>query len=281
MRLQIDLANTNDRDIQEVLSHFASFLLRVGEDVEPLPINLPHYIFETQDINELIDCVFDDPTSSNPTYWSQRAILYPKNRDVQPINEIVSSRLPNDEVAFLSIENIAAEEPNDPAHALYPLEFLNSLELSGLPPHHLTLKNGMLVMLLRNLSATLSNGTRLIIRRISPSILECSIPGTDEIVDIPRIALQTGDGNLPFILKRRQFPIRPAYAMTINKSQGQTLQKVGIFLPRGVFAHGQLYVALSRVRNPRDLFVFTGGCPLQNIVYKEVLISTLCDNEQH
>ena len=190
--------------------------------------------------------------------------------------------MPNEDHVFLSIDNIVTEEPNDPAHALYPLEFLNSLEPSGLPPHRLTLKNGMLVMLLRNLSSTLSNGTRLIIRRISPSILECSIPGTNEIVDIPRIALQTGDGELPFILKRRQFPIRPAYAMTINKSQGQTLRKVGLFLPRSIFAHGQLYVALSRVRSPRDLFVFTGDCPLQNIVYKEVLISKLCPHEdQH
>ena len=156
MRLQIDLANTNDPDIQEVLSHFASLLLRIGEDVEPSPINLPHYIFQTQDTNQLINCVFDNPSSSNPTYWSERAILCPKNRDVQLINDIVSSRLPNEDHVFLSIDNIVTEEPNDPAHALYPLEFLNSLEPSGLSPHHLTLKNGMLIMLLRNLSSTLT-----------------------------------------------------------------------------------------------------------------------------
>ena len=78
MRLQMNLANTNDPHVQEMLSHFASFLLRIGEDVEPSPINLPHYICQTQDINELIDCVFDDPSSSNPTYWSERGILCPK-----------------------------------------------------------------------------------------------------------------------------------------------------------------------------------------------------------
>ena len=131
-------------------------------------------------------------------------------------------------------------------------------------------------MLLRNLSSTLSNGTRLIVRRISRSVLQCLIPTTAEIVDIPRIALLSPQDELPFVFKRRQFPVQPAYAMTINKSQGQTLQRVGIFLPQGVFAHGQLYVALSRVRNPHDLFIFTDGHLLHNIVYKEVLISKLC-----
>jgi PIF1-like helicase len=79
---------------------------------------------------------------------TERAILCPKNKDVQKINDMVSSRLPHDEHVFLSIDNIMSEEPNDPAHTIYPPEFLNSLEPSGLPPHCLTLKKGMLVMLL-------------------------------------------------------------------------------------------------------------------------------------
>ena len=70
---------------------------------------------------------------------------------------------------------------------------------------------------------------------------------------IPRIDLETNESVLPFIMKRRQFPIIVAFAITINKAQGQTYDTVGIYLPNTVFSHGQLYVALSRVQHRRNL----------------------------
>ena len=51
---------------------------------------------------------------------------------------------------------------------------------------------------------------------------------------------------LPFVHSRKQFPVRLSFAIIVNKSQGQTIPNVGIYLPRHVFRHGQLYVALSR-----------------------------------
>ncbi|KAK1345859.1 hypothetical protein QTO34_008324 [Cnephaeus nilssonii] len=59
-----------------------------------------------------------------------------------------------------------------------------------------------------------------------------------KVVLIPRIDLSPSDTGLPFKLIQRQFPMMPAFAMTINKSQRQTLDKVGIFLPEPVFRHG-------------------------------------------
>ncbi|MCM0158348.1 hypothetical protein [Candidatus Nardonella dryophthoridicola] len=90
--------------------------------------------------------------------------------------------------------------------------------------------------------------------------------------------------DLPFTLKRRQFPIIPAFAMTINKAQGQSFSNVGVFLREPVFSHGQLYVALTRTRFQNNLkilikdgvrqghllkneHVFT-----QNIVYNEIFL---------
>ena len=66
------------------------------------------------------------------------------------------------------------------------------------------------------------------------------------LVFIPKVTLRPSDVHLPFQLCRIQLPVRLAYSMTINIAQGQTFQKVGLDLPKPVFAHGQLYVALSR-----------------------------------
>ena len=119
---------------------------------------------------------------------------------------------------------------------------------------------------------------------MNENLLTCEIltgEGGGNNVFIPRMDLDPSDTGMPFKLIRRQFPVRLSYAMTINKAQGQTFSKVGLYLKRPCFCHGQLYVAFSRAKAFSDVMVKIdpttyqglekGSWYTKNVVYKEVL----------
>jgi ATP-dependent DNA helicase PIF1 len=150
-----------------------------------------------------------------------------------------------------------------------------------MPNHKLILKVGALIMLLRNIdiSSGLCNGTRLIVNYMGTNVIGAEIAtGTNvgEVVYINRQNLIPSDANVSISFRRRQFPLSVCFGMTINKSQGQTLGHVGLYLPRPVFTHGQLYVAVSRVKTRSGLkILITDDEGLAksntiNVVYPEV-----------
>jgi len=80
-------------------------------------------------------------------------------------------------------------------------------------------------------------------------------------VFIPCIIMSPSGTNWPFVLRRHQFLIRMAFAITINKSQGQTFNNVGVYLLSSVYSHGQLYVPISRVTSSANIKIFNGQGP--------------------
>nr|XP_047142921.1 ATP-dependent DNA helicase PIF1-like [Hydra vulgaris] len=216
--------------------------------------------------------------------YAKRAILTPNNVDSLAINEEVLDRLPGDVKVYLSADTIETGDLNEINN--FPVEFLNSLTPSGMPVHCLKLKIGAVIMLLRNLDlkAGLCNGTRLIVRALQNNYIDGQVltgVSVGKRVFVPRVQLTQSDSNLPFTLKRRQFPVRLAYPTTINKSQGQTFDKVGIYLKNPCFSHGQLYVACSRTRSFNTLFfkidehslqgMSFNKCYTNNVVFTNVL----------
>jgi len=236
--------------------------------------------------DELIDTIYPDlnelydlPEQEQTMYFSERVILAAKNVDVDTLNEATLQRLPTEEKTYHSADE-AFEDGRNPDNSV-PQEYLNSIAISRMPLHLTTLKVGSVVILLRNLdySGGLCNGTRMIIVDLGQHIIRGKIlteQHRGELAFIPRIALDTATSSgLPFTLRRRQFPVRLAFAMTINKSQGQSLKVVGIHLHTPVFSHGQLYVAISRAMDCHQIYISlplnaAGTLTTDNIVYSEV-----------
>jgi len=302
---------------------FADWLLTVGEGTHPPPeegitpavpansIQLPAEICidntqHTDDplnedlanasIKKLLDFVYEamNTVFDLGDFFAQREIVAPTLQAVAEINELMTDRMQTEELICLSADTTEERPHKSPL----PQEYLNALNyITGLPPHKLRLRVGMPVILLKNLAPpNHCNGTRYIVLHMhSTKITLRAITGVGkgEILYLPRIINKPGEGvtGWSFVLKRLQFPIVPAFAITINKSLGQTVKVQGVYLPTSVFSHGQLYVALSRTGAKKNLRVWIADTErfrtstgerafiTKNIVYKEVLNSAFADDE--
>ena len=212
---------TNQGEIE-----FAEWLIQLGNgtltNIEGLDTDLIEVPNRFLVKKPLISATFgDDIESSQPELFRDRAILTPKNEDALKINDDIMHRFKGEFHTYLSIDTLDTNDEEERQN--YPTEFLNTLNLSGMPPHELKLK-GVVVMLLRNLNSNkgLCNGTRMTVTRLNDNVIEATVltgKAKDTTVFIPRIDLIPTDTDYPFVLRRRQFPLIPAFCMTINKSQ--------------------------------------------------------------
>ncbi|XP_035838014.1 uncharacterized protein LOC110900424 [Helianthus annuus] len=279
-------------DVDEINS-FGKWLLDLGEGNVGGPndgeatIEIPQDLLITDPadpIGSLIDFVYPSILENVDAhnYFSDRAILAPKNEVVHEINDRLLAMFPGEEKEYLSFDSLCpSEDVNSTQQRLYSPDVLNGLKISGLPNHRLVLKVGVPVMLLRNIDQRngLCNGTRLQVKKLHNRVIEAEIISGSNIgtcTYIPRLNLIPSDKKIPFSFQRRQFPLAVCFAMTINKSQGQSLSRVGLYLKQPVFSHGQLYVALSMVKTRNGvkiLILDNNGKPTDkttNVVYKEI-----------
>lgn len=222
-------------------SSWSKYLLRVGEDkYEKQIINGIEYnkiprsmIIESGKITDLVEAVYPNlSTNYKDQVWIyNRAIICPKNDDVAHINKIILDLLPGKEEKFYSIDQVNDQDVRA------PIEVINKLTPQGMPLHIISLKVGSIIMLMRNLNPPEGhcNGTRYIITNIAKHVLEAVIPDglhKGKTLFIPRI-FNTPPKNFTPHKTRIQFPIKLAFAITSNKSQGQSLEHIGIFLNAG------------------------------------------------
>ncbi|GAU26226.1 hypothetical protein TSUD_224170 [Trifolium subterraneum] len=233
---------------------------------------------EVDILPELLITNFDDPIDAivqstypnlllqyqNGQFMQSRAILASTDEAVNEINDYVLRLVPGEEREYYSADSVDSSEINDaqafdtiPPEWILP-EFLNFLKTSDIPNHKLTLKVGTPITLLHDLdpSRGLYNGTRLIVTRLGQFVLQAQVmsgENIDEPILIPRISMSPSRSPIPYKLVRRQFPISVSYAMSIEKAQGQSLDSVGLYIPRSWITCDQLKVAFSSVKSKNGL----------------------------
>lgn len=133
---------------------FSKILLEIGNGINPhyketYDIQLhPKFCQLVSSLTNLINEVYPNLKDNykNPNWLLERAILAPKNEDVEKINHQIQNKIPGKTTKYLSINTVI--DVNQSVN--YPIEFLNSLEPQGMLPHLLKLKVGSPIMVLRN-----------------------------------------------------------------------------------------------------------------------------------
>ena len=271
---------------------YADWLQSVGDgtanDGRSFRIDVPSNLLRGH-LDQLIDFCFGKDFDKDD--MTEAAILSTTNDIVNYVNELILDRYLQkkpDKRSYYSHTDLVfrrndGEDLQDQERMHLPLDYLSSLQSAGLPPHHLKLCEGLQVMLIRNLRLCggLCNGTRLKIEKMYDNMLLCKVMSGSKkgtTVAIFRVTFYSDEFSLPGQLRRHQFPIKACFCMTINKSQGQTLKRVGLYLKAACSVHGQFFVGTSRVRSGEDIKIVVEDSSNQGRKRKESGFGTRAGN---
>jgi hypothetical protein len=218
--------------------------------------------------DEIIEKVYGDHSSSH------NLILALTLDTCADINRMCFAKLPGE-----IIEKPAADQYVDCSDRdAFPPDYVQSLAMHGAPPWMLQFRPGAKYMCIRNLDPVrgLINGTMLKLLSVGRNLIQVQIlsgksAGSCDTLTRCVFTITPEASGLPFTILRSQFPIIPAYCLSVHKAQGQTLQKVGVVFESDPFTHGQLYVALSRVGGWDQVHTYFQGEDILNVVLRHLL----------
>jgi hypothetical protein len=293
--MQLLTLNTPIRTLNDPT--FTRLIDAIGEDCSHARQTLP-FLNNTKHFDDAVDFLFPPEILADPVLSLDRAFLSPRNIFVDAFNECVIDAIPGELCMlplFLSIvihchslllfpvHLFSSDSLKEADHVAFDSpeqtpEYLAMLRHPGVPPHQLDLKINSICALQRNLSVEkgLVHNARVRVVNIHRCFVEVAFPNDIETHCIPRITFNFTPAGSDWTVSRKQFPLRLAYATTFNGCQGLTLSRSVIDLRIDSFAHGQLYTALSRVRNKNDsLLLFSESnaeLSTANLVYKSLLL---------
>jgi ATP-dependent DNA helicase PIF1 len=219
------------------------------------------------------------PDVSDYETISKSAVLCATHRHAIEINDIFRDKLPGESVHRYSRDTFKGDVPLSIRAAAF--EYLNALTMPGMPPHDLELKKDMICFLMRNISKKnkLNNGTVVRILEILSNTVLVYVFKTKKSHYIPKIYFEANIPGSKMVVSRFQFPLCARYAMTDHAVQGKTLHRVLLDLRQQPFCHGQLHVAISRVRLCADIRALSlpenitekGTTVVINVVYSELV----------
>ena len=260
---------------------FSNYVNHIGDGAGP-EIRLD-MLQTTTNASELTAFVFPSDILNQPLQCLKRAILAPTHVQVDSYNNEILSRVDGISRTYFAADSLKEIDGTGIQSPDSTLDYVARQNPQGLPNHSLTVKTNGIYRLLRNFSLDrgLVKNVRVVVTGVGVHIISVKIvreqstmdAQDDEEILIPRITF-THDLSNGYTLIRRQFPLSPAYATTFNSCQGLNLDYVGIDLTRPVFSHGQLYTALSRIKNRTraKIRLRPGEESTTNVTYHEILL---------